>query len=367
MPEPTDVAAFMNARHENYEMLGANMKVLQDNFRSETPDMAAATAAATNVKAFADAMGAWFPAGTGPDSGIESEAKAEIWTDRATFDAAVVRLQEESAKLAAATDAAAFKAHSRRPVDRARTATTTSGCLTTTSRQRGSASRVRTAECARTFKTEGVGRSHAAGPLGACDLHRPLVVVGREQADGRPLLVGPRCARTRRIPYLLGFAGPETARFARFLKGPRAVFAYLGRLFRSDYRASFGHNPLGALSVIALLLAVAIQAGLGLFASDTSYVSSGPLSHLVDYETSEDITDLHGDFFDVLLIVIGLHLAAIVFYFVVKRTNLVGPMLTGSRKAENVEGPPAGIAPVSWLRLVIGIVLAVGVIWFIAR
>lgn len=164
-----------------------------------------------------------------------------------------------------------------------------------------------------------------------------------------------------------GFAGPETARFARFLKGPRAVFAYVGKLFRPDYRASFGHNPLGALSVIALLLAVAVQAGLGLFASDTSYVSSGPLSHLIDYQTSEDVTDLHADFFNVLLIVIGLHLAAIVFYLVAKRINLVGPMLTGSRKAGNVEGPPAGIAPISLLRLAIGVVLAVGVVWFIAR
>ncbi len=164
-----------------------------------------------------------------------------------------------------------------------------------------------------------------------------------------------------------GFAGPETARFARFLKGPRAVFAYVGKLFRPDYRASFGHNPLGALSVIALLLAVAVQAGLGLFASDTSYVSSGPLSHLIDYQTSEDVTDLHADFFNVLLIVIGLHLAAIVFYLVAKRINLVGPMLTGSRKARNVEGPPAGIAPISLLRLAIGVVLAVGVVWLIAR
>lgn len=110
MPEPTDIAAYMNARHENYEMLGANMKVLQDNFRSETPDMAAVAPAAANVKAFADAMGAWFPAGTGPNSGIESEAKANIWTDRATFDAALAKLQEESVKLVAAADAAAFKA-----------------------------------------------------------------------------------------------------------------------------------------------------------------------------------------------------------------------------------------------------------------
>lgn len=164
-----------------------------------------------------------------------------------------------------------------------------------------------------------------------------------------------------------GFAGPETARFARFIKGPRAIFSYAGKLFRPDYRASFGHNPLGALSVIALLLVVAIQAGMGLFASDTSYVSSGPLSNLVDYETSEEITELHEDFFNVVLAVIGLHLAAIIFYLVGKRTNLIGPMITGRRKAVNVEGPPAGIAPVSWIRLAIGIVLAVGVVWFIAR
>jgi cytochrome b len=164
-----------------------------------------------------------------------------------------------------------------------------------------------------------------------------------------------------------GFAGPETARFSRFIKGPRAVLGYVGKLFRPDYRAGFGHNPLGALSVVALLLAVAIQAGMGLFASDTSYVSSGPLSSMVDYETSEEITELHEDFFNVLLAVIGLHLAAIVFYLVGKRINLIGPMITGRRKAENVEGPPAGIAPISPLRLIVGVALAVGVVWFIAR
>ena len=87
----------------------------------------------------------------------------------------------------------------------------------------------------------------------------------------------------------------------------------------------------------------------------------------MDYETSEEITELHEDFFNVLLAVIGLHLAAIVFYLVGKRINLIGPMITGRRKAVNVEGPPAGIAPISLLRLVIGIGLAVGAVWFIAR
>ncbi len=162
-----------------------------------------------------------------------------------------------------------------------------------------------------------------------------------------------------------GFAGTETARFSSFIKGPRAVAAYIGKLFKPNYRAAFGHNPLGALSVIALLLALIFQVGLGLFATDTSYVASGPLNHMVDSDTADAVTDLHEDFFNVLFVLIGLHLAAIAFYLIAKRTNLISPMLTGSRRAENVEGPPAGIAPVPLWRLAIGIVLAVGAVWLV--
>jgi len=162
-----------------------------------------------------------------------------------------------------------------------------------------------------------------------------------------------------------GFAGPETARFAHFVKGPRAVLGYLGKLSRADYRAAFGHNPLGALSVVAILLALIVQVGLGLFATDTSYVASGPLNHLVDSDAADELTDLHEDFFNILLTLIGLHIAAIVFYLVAKRTNLIGPMLTGSRRAGAVEGPPAGIAPVPVWRFLIGVAIGAGAVWLI--
>jgi cytochrome c556 len=108
---PADPAAFMHERHEKYEDLGKTFKVLLDNSKLDAPDMAAVTPAAAKVKDYADQMGTWFPAGTGPEvPGTKTRAKAEIWTDRATFDAAVAKLQEEATKLAAATDAAAFKA-----------------------------------------------------------------------------------------------------------------------------------------------------------------------------------------------------------------------------------------------------------------
>lgn len=162
-----------------------------------------------------------------------------------------------------------------------------------------------------------------------------------------------------------GFAGPETARFANFIKHPGAVLSYTGKLFKPDYRAAFGHNPLGALSVIAILLTLIAQVGLGLFASDTDGLESGPLSPYVSYEVSTEAGGLHEAAWDILLILIGVHIAAIVFYLIVKRINLITPMITGSRKAHAVEGPPSGIAPVPLWRFLIGVALAALVVFLI--
>jgi len=162
-----------------------------------------------------------------------------------------------------------------------------------------------------------------------------------------------------------GFAGPETARFSRFIKGPGAILGYASKLFRPNYRGAFGHNPLGALSVVAILFALIAQVGLGLFASDTDGLESGPLSPYVSYEFSKDAGDLHEDAFNILLILIGLHIAAIIFYLVVKRINLIGPMITGSRKAADVEGPASGIAAIPVWRFLLGVVIAAGVVWLI--
>lgn len=106
---PADPVAFMKTRHENYEDLGKNFKVLLDNSKLGSPDMAAVTAAAAKVNEYAGQMGAWFPPGTGPEAG-KTEAKANIWTERATFDAKLSDLQAEAVKLVtASSDAAAFK------------------------------------------------------------------------------------------------------------------------------------------------------------------------------------------------------------------------------------------------------------------
>ncbi|MDQ8754725.1 cytochrome b/b6 domain-containing protein [Sphingosinicella sp. LHD-64] len=134
---------------------------------------------------------------------------------------------------------------------------------------------------------------------------------------------------------LWGLVGSSTARFVSFVKGPWTVARYLAG------RASpvIGHSPLGAFSVVAMLSALAAQVGLGLFASDEDGLFSGPLAHLVSYETSETLTDWHDRLFDLLLILIGLHLAAVLFYLIVRRRNLVLPMVTGAGEGEDAAMP----------------------------
>ena len=137
-----------------------------------------------------------------------------------------------------------------------------------------------------------------------------------------------------------GLIGGSTARFAGFVRGPGAVISYL----RGRLPHAVGHNPLGALSAVALLLLLAVQVGLGLFATDEDGLYSGPLAHLVGEEASETLTERHEDMFDVLLAVIGIHVAAIVYYTWFRRQDLVGPMVTGSGEApEGAE--PMRVAP----------------------
>jgi cytochrome b len=125
---------------------------------------------------------------------------------------------------------------------------------------------------------------------------------------------------------LWGVFGSSTARFANFVRGPKAVLTYLKDM--KGWRA-IGHSPLGALSVLALLGAIAIQVGLGLFASDEDGFYEGPLAFLVSADTSERVTDLHEDSFEILKILVGIHVAAVLFYRLVLGKKLIGPMITG--------------------------------------
>ena len=133
-----------------------------------------------------------------------------------------------------------------------------------------------------------------------------------------------------------GFVGTRHARFASFLRGPRALLAYL----RERGRATVGHNPIGALSVVALLALLLLQAATGLLAND-EIMNTGPFYGWIAPELSNRITSLHRASSDWLLVLMGLHLAAVAFYVRVRRQPLVNAMVTGRKPAADV---PAGEA-----------------------
>jgi cytochrome b len=140
-----------------------------------------------------------------------------------------------------------------------------------------------------------------------------------------------------------GFVGSTTARFVDFVRGPAEVLDHLRQLFARDAPPHAGHNPLGGLSVVLMLAVMLVQAASGLFASD-DILTEGPLYRYVSGATAEWLTSIHRANFDLLLALVVIHVAAIAFYRLYKRQDLVTPMVTGRKRlAAGTPTPRVGI------------------------
>ncbi len=159
-----------------------------------------------------------------------------------------------------------------------------------------------------------------------------------------------------------GFCGGQTARFASFVRGPAATLRYVRKLLgrgADDSPAPLGHNPLGALSILVMLGLLLLQTLFGLFSVSVDGVFSGPLAKWVSFETGRRFTHLHAANFDLLLLVIAVHLTAIGFYRFGRKESLVPAMIHGFKSRA-----PSGEVPyfVPWWRaafLAAGIILCV--------
>jgi len=112
----TPAAKAVIARQANYRQLGDAFAGITDEAKKDAPDKAAIAADAAKLKALATDLPSWFPKGSGPEAGVKTRAKAEIWTDAEGFDTAATRLRDEAAKLqevSAAGDLEAIRAQRR--------------------------------------------------------------------------------------------------------------------------------------------------------------------------------------------------------------------------------------------------------------
>lgn len=153
---------------------------------------------------------------------------------------------------------------------------------------------------------------------------------------------------------LWGVAGSRYARLSHFVRGPRTVLEYLRGQQEGPH---IGHNPLGALSVLAILALLLLQGITGLFTNDGNF-TEGPLAKLVSNATSNQLSTLHRWGELAVYAMVALHLAAVLYYLLLRRDNLIGPMLSGDR--HGIDAKPAFDGPALWLRAAVMLAISAG-------
>jgi cytochrome b len=158
-----------------------------------------------------------------------------------------------------------------------------------------------------------------------------------------------------------GFIGSSTARFSDFLTHPRRVWSYL----RGDARGGgyAGHNPAGGWMVIVLIAILCAQAITGLFSND-DISFNGPLSTRISKDQSDRLTIVHGAMFNVILLLIWVHVVAVFFYLFVKAENLIRPMCTGKKCRSSVP-PDAKLDFVTSIAALVALVTAAFIVFLI--
>jgi cytochrome b len=150
-----------------------------------------------------------------------------------------------------------------------------------------------------------------------------------------------------------GFAGSTYARFTQFVRGPSAIRAYLRGQWQGE-----GHNPLGALSVLAMLATLILLVTTGLFAND-DIAFEGPLYALVGKELSDRVVGIHRLVEPAIILLVLAHLAAIFYYVRIRKETLVRPMITGEKVGAGETAKGGGIIAFC-VALAIGLAAAYG-------
>ena len=156
---------------------------------------------------------------------------------------------------------------------------------------------------------------------------------------------------------MYGVIGKGHIRFTEFIKGPTSIIAYV-----KSPKPTAGHNPLGALGIIALLLSLSVQVGTGLFTTDEIFVD-GPLYHLVSSEISGLLSQIHSINQWVLLGLIGLHVSAVIFHELFLKERILLPMIHGKKKLE----ADAEDQSHQFLLALVCITIAAGVTWYLVN
>ncbi len=134
-----------------------------------------------------------------------------------------------------------------------------------------------------------------------------------------------------------GLIGTRHARFASFVRGPAAVWRYLGALLRGRPEHHTGHNPAGALAIVALL-------GLTLAVAASGWAVFNDIG-------GRWWSELHEGSASLMLALVGIHIAAVLWSSWLHRENLVGAMIDGRKAVRPQDGVRSAWRSVATLML----------------
>lgn len=161
--------------------------------------------------------------------------------------------------------------------------------------------------------------------------------------------------------FAWGFVGSDTARFSHFLKSPIEAVRHLMHFTRREPDTVVGHNEAGGWMVLALLLVLLAQVMTGLFANNQHSFVEGPLARLVSSEWGAWALKQHHLIFNAIQLLVLAHVGAVIAYAVVKRHDLVRPMITGKKRLPAATPAPRMQNPVLALAL---FVMSVVLVWY---
>lgn len=162
-----------------------------------------------------------------------------------------------------------------------------------------------------------------------------------------------------------GVVGGRWSRFSSFIYSPASVLAYLQGERNPEHTT--GHNPLGAVSVFAMLGFVVLQVASGLV-SDDEIAAAGPLVRFASNTLVSNATFYHRQIGKLILLgLVALHLGAIVFYRLKKGENLVRPMINGDKEVVTQTSSSRDDVSSRLLALAIWLICATLVVWAIRQ
>lgn len=135
---------------------------------------------------------------------------------------------------------------------------------------------------------------------------------------------------------LWGVLGSYPARFKNFIFSIPEIFSYLKDFFKSSSQKYYGHNPIGGLSVMAMILCIFLQSLSGLAMTDDIFFEA-PFYAVFPENILSIIDIIHRQNFNIILFLIGVHIFAVFFYLLFKQENLIMPMVTGYKKTQSIE------------------------------